>query len=201
VDFAINGNNIGTGGAPLATTSINVFASGGAGLSMNGSVDGNDVVNAGGSGIGIRLVQFGASSIAARVNGNTVSNVGLDFGILADAGGATALAPGAVYVAVTNNIVSVLGTALDAIRVQSRNANQVCAVVSGNTTNVGGAGFFGLFARQAGTSVFQLEGLTAGPQSAAAAIAFLAGANPTAASVGATGTFTGVAAGTCQAPN
>ncbi|MEX1103137.1 MAG: hypothetical protein WED87_02735, partial [Dehalococcoidia bacterium] len=197
VTFDISNNDVGTGGAPLATTGINVFGSGGAGLSMTGTVLDNTVVNAGGSGIGVRVFQFGGSTVVANVSGNSVSNVGLDFGILADAGGATAPGTGALHIRVTNNSVSVLGGALDAIRVQSRNSNRVCSVISGNTTNTGGAGFFGLFVRQAAASLFEVEGLALGPQPSATAISFLMTNNPGAASVGGTGTFTGVAPGAC----
>ena len=37
-----------------------------------------------------------------------------------------------------------------AIRVQSRNFNTVCSKIASNTTTGGGAGFFGIFVRQAG---------------------------------------------------
>src|SRR5207247_1092285 len=89
--FAVDGNKVGTDGVtnqPLINTSINVF-NGGTTSSMTGTVKNNAVVNAGAgqSGFGIRVFNFGNSSMNAKVSGNTVSNVGLDFGMLVESSG------------------------------------------------------------------------------------------------------------------
>jgi hypothetical protein len=211
ITYDIENNNVGTpdgvAASPLGNTGIDVFA--GSTSALSGKVRNNVVINAGAgvSGFGIRLFQNANSTLRANVDGNTVSNVGLDYGILADAAQNTGdLAPGAgqarMDVAVTNNNVSVLSGALDAIRVQARKVNTVCAKISGNTTDSGGSGFFGLFARQANTAIFDLEGLALGVQTAATTQASLVTQNPSAATVGASAAtnFTGVASGTCNIP-
>jgi hypothetical protein len=201
VTFAVD-NNIITG---LANTGINIF---GANTSvMNGTVTGNSVTNAGAgfSGFGIRVINNAQAAVGARIDNNTVSNVGVDYGIFADSFGAAVVPPagqGALKIGVTNNNVSVLSGALDAIRVQARNNNSVCARITGNATNAGGAGNFGIFVRQANAATFNLEGLAAGAQSAATTQTFVQSQNPAAATVGATATtsFTGVASGFCPIP-
>ncbi|MET0398923.1 MAG: cadherin-like domain-containing protein [Longimicrobiaceae bacterium] len=198
--YDVAGNSV----SGLASTAINVFS--GSTSALAGKVRNNTIVNAGAgvSGFGIRVFQSSNSTLRANVSGNSVSNVGLDYGILAEGSGS--LAPGAgqarLDVALTGNSASVLSGALDAIRVQARNANTVCARIAGNTTNTGGSGAFGLFARQANTATFNLEGLAAGAQTAAATQTYLSGQNPAAATVGTTATtsFTGVAANSCNVP-
>src|SRR5581483_5433000 len=201
--FDIENNKVGTDGAtnaPLGSTGIDVFA--GNTSTMSGKVANNTVYNAGAgvSGFGIRVAESSNSAINTLVTGNTVSNVGLDYGIYADAGSGSG-AGGTLNVGVTSNNVSVLAGASDASRVQSRTVNTVCARVSSNTTNAGGAGFFGLYGNQANTSTFELEGLTGGTQSAANAQASLQSQNASAASVGAAAStsFTGVSANFCAA--
>jgi hypothetical protein len=70
----------------------------------------------------------------------------------------------------------------------------VCGTISANTTDSGGAGFFGIFVRQANSAVFDLEGWsgTGTPQN------FVATQNPGALTAGSSGTITGVPAGTCD---
>ena len=93
----------------------------------------------------------------------------------------------ALRLKLTNNNVSVLSGALDAIRVQARHTSTVCSRISGNTTNTGGTGFFGLYVRQANTATFNLEDGTGD----------LAANNPAAITTGFTGTITNVAANFC----
>ena len=57
------------------------------------------------------------------------------------------------------------------------NFNTVCAKINGNTTDAGGAGFVGIFLRQADTAVFQLDGWNG----AGTPEAFVATQNPAAA--------------------
>jgi hypothetical protein len=174
---------------------------------MSGKVRNNVVVNAGtGSGWGIRVFNSGNSSLHARIESNVVSNVALDHGILVESSGGTTPGQGLMHVAVLSNNASVLSSALDAIRVQARATNTVCARISGNTTNAGGTigGFYGLYLRQANTAVFNLEGLAPGPQTAATTQAFAAVQNPAAASVGAIAvtSFSGVNPNSCASiPN
>ena len=77
--------------------------------------------------------------------------------------------------------------ALDDIRVQARNYNSICAKITGNDTAFGGAGYFGIFARQANTAVFNLEGGSG----------TLASNNPLAGSTYSSGTITSVGANSC----
>lgn len=216
--FDLNGNTI----SGLGNTGINVFASGTSSLSgliRNNTVTNTFVSATQSNGFGIRVFQNSYSSIRANVTGNTVSNVATDYGILADAaldGTETAVPPAGqavLQVAVTNNTVNVLSGALDAIRVQSRVYNTVCARISGNSSTSAGSGFFGLYARQAqrinpsptAVSTFKIEGALSGSQSAAAIQGELATQNPqvTTDGVGTTAatSFTGVASGTCNVPS
>lgn len=197
VTYDITGNDI----SGLANTGINVFA--GESATMSGHVRSNTVTNTGGSGFGIRVFQSALSSVRANVDGNAVSNVGFDYGILAEASGGTLAGQGRMDLALTNNSSSVLSSALDAIRVQVRNTNTLCARVSGNTTDTGGDFSYGLYLRQANTtSTFNLEGLTSGLQTAATTQSYAASQNPGAASVGTIASvgFTGVATGSCNLP-
>jgi VCBS repeat-containing protein len=182
--FDIDNNRVGTNGvtsSPLMNTGINVSAGGTSACAMSGHVRNNQVVNAGAamSGFGIRVFQSSACEIEANVTNNTVSNVGLDYGLLVESGG-SAGATGRVDAAVTNNTVSVLSGALDAIRAQARNGSVMCARITGNTTTHpndagcdAGSTFCGLVIRQANTAVFNLEGsgasCPAGNQTAAQA--------------------------------
>jgi hypothetical protein len=219
ITYDITGNKVGTDGvtsSPLGNTGINVFA--GNTSTLSGMIRNNMVVNAGAgvSGYGIRVFQNSNSALRANVDGNTVTNVGLDYGLLADAAQNVGDPPPAggqarLDLAVTNNTVSVLATALDAIRVQARRVNSVCAKISGNTTSqpssnaascAAGTTFCGLFARQANTATVEVEGLAAGAQTAATTQTFLVVQNPAADTVGtsAATSFTGVAPGTCIIP-
>ncbi|MGH3767415.1 MAG: hypothetical protein ACRDTX_20055 [Pseudonocardiaceae bacterium] len=202
ITYDIDSNKVGTDGttnAPLKSTGINVFASNDS--TSTGKVRNNTVVNAGAgqSGSGITVSQAVNAILRANVSGNTVSNVGLDFGIEVDGGSSSnpSLNPHAVPtdVALTGNNVSVLPGALDAIRAQARNLDTMCARISANTTSAGGTGFFGLFVRQAQTAVFNLEGLSG------AVNTYLTAQNPGAATVGGAGTISSAPANSCNIPN
>jgi hypothetical protein len=144
----------------------------------------------------------GQGTINVNVANNTVSNIDNAYPILGESSNSSG-SGGTLKIAVTGNHASVVsgGTALDAIRIQARNTSTVCAVVSGNTTNSGGSGFYGLQIRRANTSTFSLEGLTPGPQVEPTVHNYLVSQNPAAATVSSdgtvTGTITGVAAGSC----
>jgi hypothetical protein len=208
--FNVASNNVGG----LSSTPINVFA--GSALPsqcsiVSGTTTANVTANApvapvttASNGFGLRSFQFGCSSLANRIAGNSVSGVQTDYGILVEASGQTGAPAGnsTQQVQVANNSVLVNTTALDAIRLQARHANLLCATTSGNTTSAGGTGFYGMFLRQANTATFELEGLGAGAQAAGTAQAFAATQNPATPSVGAIAatSFTGVNAGTCIVP-
>ena len=203
--FNITGNVIGKNAgadAPLMNTGINVFFSSVAtGLSptVTGNVSSNTVFNAGAgfSGFGIRLFPAAGDAVwHVRVDGNTVSNVGLDYGLFVGSGenGAPPSTTN-MQVGVLNNNVTVLAAALDAIRVQSRTTSTQCARISGNTGTqlgggCGGIGFCGILVRQANASTFSLEG----------GVAALAGGNPgtTPAQITSFGTIATVPANTCN---
>jgi hypothetical protein len=127
-----------------------------------------------------------------------VKGVNTDYGILAEASGAGVAnaSNGKLQVGITNNNVDVQAGALDAIRAQARNFNSVCAKITGNTTDSGGTGFFGIFVRQANSAVFQLDGA----QGSASATAYLAAANPLAPTRSEAGTITLSPANTCVIP-
>ncbi|MCC6283667.1 MAG: cadherin-like domain-containing protein [Saprospiraceae bacterium] len=202
VTFDVDNNKVGTPDGvinqSLMNTGINVFA-GGSTTAMTGYVRNNIVINrgAGFSGFGIRVISNGsaapgATTITTEVSNNIVRNVGLDYGLIAEASGTSAAS--LLEIKVTGNNVSVLSSALDAIRVQSRQTSTICARISGNTTSLGGVGgatcgpdFCGLMLRQANTAVFNLEGGTSS----------LAVNNPAAASSSFLGTITTVAANFC----
>jgi hypothetical protein len=202
----VSGNFVGTDGvtpASLLNTGINLFS--GNGSTLVATVTSNTVRNAGtGSGHGIQVFQDLTSTLRVNVDSNTVSNVALDFGIRVEAAGdPAAVSPaGSLQAGVTNNNVSVLSTALDAIRVRSRRTTTLCADIRSNTTNAGGSGFFGLFTNQANTSTFSVEGLTSGAQTAATTQTYLIGQNPAAATVSATAAtnYNGVATNSCNIP-
>jgi hypothetical protein len=179
--------------APLLNTGINIFDGTLAATpaTISGTVKNNVVHNAGAgqSGFGIRLFNQGYGTMAANVSGNTVSNVGLDYGLFAEvsSNSGTAAAIGTSTVGVTNNTVSVLPGALDAIRVQARGHSVMNARISGNSSSSAGTGFFGLEIRQASQTVssvlyqatFNLEGLTSGLQTDHATIVtYLNSLNP-----------------------
>jgi hypothetical protein len=206
--YVANNNRVGTDGvtpAPLINTGMNLFSGNGStlGTVSAGSVASNTVRNAGaGSGHGIQAFADLQSTLRANINANTVSNVALDFGLRAEAAGDPAGAGGNMQVGVTNNNVSVLAGALDAIRVRARRQTVLCSDIRSNTTNAGGAGFFGLFTNQANTATFSIEGLALGAQTAATAQTFLGGQNPGAASISATAVtnYNGVAVNACSIP-
>lgn len=211
VTYNVTGNTI-TG---MISTLINIFSGGGnatATVGMTGVVKNNIVTGtgAGGNQFGIRVFESGSSAtgsgfIYANVSGNTVSQIDNAYGILVESSGSTGN-PGMVQASVLNNNVSVVGTALDCIRMQARNNHVMCAKISGNTTNSGGVGFYGIQLRQANTSTLRLEGLTAGAQTEPTVHNYLVTQNPAAATISndgsVTGTITGVAAGFCSSiPN
>ncbi len=222
VTYAITNNCVGinrSGGtctgatAPLLNTGINVSsgcATVGQTCSMSGIVTNNRVHNAGAgfSGFGIRVFNSNLSNMAARVQNNTVTNVGFDFGLLAESSGLAVAVGGRglLRTNVSGNNVTTLNGALDAMRIQARNTNAVCVQAFGtaatsNSSSGAGTGFFRVFARQANTAVFNVEGLAAGAQTAATYETFLEAANPSInppfISVASPGTFTGVSAGAC----
>jgi hypothetical protein len=183
VNFNIDGNKIGTDGVtpqPLLNTGINVFngtlVTSGTPALMSGTVRANTIRNGGAglSGFGIPVFNQGYGTIAANVAGNTVSNVGLDYGLLVEASSnsGTANATCTNTVGVTGNTVNVLAGALDAIRLQARGRGVINARINNNVSSGGGSGFRGLEIRQANqtisaviyTATFNLEGLTTGLQ-------------------------------------
>lgn len=216
VTFDVENNLVGTldgsTATPLLSTGINIFNGTSGTATMTGKVIGNTVLNdpttASGTsnGFGIRVFNSNLAAIRAKVSNNTVKFVNTDYGILAEASG-TASAPGGsqgrLDVEVSGNNVDVNdANALDAIRLQARNFSTICARVLSNTTDSGGSGFVGLFARQANSATFNIEGLASGVQAAATAQAYLAGQNPAATTVGtiAVTNFAGVAANSCSIP-
>jgi hypothetical protein len=201
VTFDVDNNKVGTPDGTtdqsLLNTGINIFAGGTS--TMNGKVRNNRVINrgAGVSGSGIRVVQATDSVLNVSVSNNTVSNVGLDYGIQFD-GGQNTGATGDTQIGVVNNSVSVLATALDAIRVRARNASSACSRITGNvathpgasTCTLGGAELpCALSVSQGNTAVHNLEGGALG----------LAGGNPGTASNRITtfGTLTTVGSNFC----
>jgi hypothetical protein len=200
--FNVSGNTIGKNGptlAPLMNHGINVFFNSAvSGGSVTGNVSNNVIHNAGYgfAGFGIRLFPANGNSVwKVRVDGNTVDNVGQDYGIFVGAGEQSGTGADVVQAGVMNNNVSVLGVnganpgALDAIRVQARVNGSMCARISGNTATPGSAtGFFGIYTRQANTATYNLEGGTGG----------VAGSNPGTSSIGTVGTINNVAAGFCS---
>jgi hypothetical protein len=203
--FNVSGNTV-TG---MISTLINVFSSGGPGAAT-GVVKNNVVTGTGvgGNQVGIRLFNSGSSAVGfatmnVNVANNTVTAIDNAYPILGESSGSTG--PGGLLkIAVTGNTanVAVGGTALDSIRLQSRNLSTVCAAVSGNTTNSGGSGFFGIQLREANSSVFNLEGLTSGSQTDPTVHNFVVAQNPSGGTVGTlaavgNASITGVAAASC----
>ena len=202
--FDVDGNTV-TG---MISTLINVFSGSGPGTAT-GDVKNNICTGTGvgGNQVGIRVFNSGTSALGqgtinANVSNNTVSNIDNAYPIMGESSNSSG-SGGQLKIAVTGNNASVVagGTALDSIRVQARNTSTVCAKVSGNTTNSGGPGFYGIQVRQANTSTFDLEGLTIGPQVEPTVHNYLVSQNPAAATVSSdgtvTGTITGVATGSC----
>jgi hypothetical protein len=202
--FNVNNNTVNG----MISTLINVFSGSGPGTGT-GDVKNNVCTGTGvgGNQVGIRVFNSGTSAVGqgtinANVANNTVTNIDNAYGIMGESSNSSG-SGGQLKIAVTGNNVSVAsgGTALDSIRVQARNTSSVCAKVSGNTTNSGGPGFYGIQVRQANTSTFDLEGLTTGPQVEPTVHNFLVAQNPAAATVSSdgsvTGTITGVAVGSC----
>jgi hypothetical protein len=201
--FDVDGNKVGTDGVfnqPLDSTSIGIL--GDSRATLTGKVRSNTTWNAGSGipGFGIRVFANDTSNIRTSVSNNTVTNVGMDYGILVEASGADTQVPpagrGTIDIGLTGNTVNVLSFALDAMRVQSRHNNRVCARISGNSSTNGALGFFGLLVRQTNASSFKIEGLSgsAGP--------YLAGLNPgvTDGVADNGGTFGSVPANTCNIP-
>jgi hypothetical protein len=202
--FNVNGNTV----SGMISTLINVFSGSGPGTGT-GDVKNNICtgVGVGGNQFGIRVFNSGTSVVGqgtlnVNVANNTVSNIDNAYPIFGESSNSSG-SGGLLKMAVTGNNASVVsgGTALDAIRVQARNTSTVCAKVSGNTTNSGGPGFYGIQLRQANTGTFDLEGLTTGPQTEPTVHNYLVSQNPAAATVSSdgtvTGTITGVATGNC----
>jgi hypothetical protein len=138
-----------------------------------------------------------------NVANNAVTAIDNAYPILGESSGSTG-AGGLLKIGVTGNTANVAagGTALDSIRIQSRNNSTVCAAVAGNTTNSGGAGFFGIQLREANTSVLSLEGLALGAQTDPTVHNFVAAQNPSGGTVGTlalvgNSSITGVAASSC----
>lgn len=218
ITFDVTNNKVGTPDgvidAHLINTGINV-SSGGADPSAIGTVTGNTVVGPGAtaSGFGIRffitdsdMTQVTSSVGRARIENNVVTNLGVDYGILVEGSspsGSTAIP--VVDASVSNNTVSAAPAGgLDAMRIQIRRNGNGCLKIQGNTAGAGGTGFMGLFARQADTATYRVEGLALGAQSAATTESYLESQNPgtSATDVGTTAatSFTGVAPGTCTIP-
>jgi hypothetical protein len=186
----------------LGNTGINVFA--GNSSNVTAIVKNNTVVNtfvsAGASnGFGVRVFQSLNATVSARVESNNVSEVSTDYGILAEASGGS----GTMKISMINNTSNTRPGALDAIRIQARDSNTVCARFSGNTVTTAGTGF-GLAARQANTAVFKLEGLALGSQNGATTETYLESQNPATSAALiytlVTTNFTGVASNSCGYP-
>lgn len=209
VTFLVDNNKIGTSNgttaSPLKNTGINIFNGSAGSAVMAGRVSNNTVLNdpttpsGTSNGFGIRVFNSNLAQMRVKVLTNTVKNVSGDYGILAESSGTVAApsAPnGRLDIDMESNTVSVGTGALDAIRVQSRNFNTVCARIVTNTTGGGGAGYFGIFVRQANSAVFDLDGWNGlgTPE------AYVASQNPAGGTTGSTATtsITGVAAGTCS---
>jgi hypothetical protein len=201
--FDVDGNKVGTDGVsndPLSATSIDVL--GDSRSTMTGKVRNNRVWNAGDGvpGYGIRVFANDSANIRTSVSSNTVSNVGLDYGILVEASGADTQVPpagtGTIDIGLTGNTVNVLSFALDAMRVLSRHNNRVCARITGNASTNTALGFYGLMVRQTNASSFKIEGLSG------RAGTYLAGLNPdvTDGVIDNGGTFGSVPANTCNIP-
>ena len=199
--YDVENNKIGTDGvlAPLMNHGINVFA---AGTSLaTGKVVANTInmAGAGSNGTGIRLFQQDSSTLDSKVDTNTITNLGLDYGIDAtDNGSGTTSSTGHLNVGVTNNNVSVLDTAIDAIHVRGRRDTTTCARITGNTATTSGGGS-ALQISQANTSTYDLEVSSPGALTAPQAAAAMTALNPAAVGVDAAAAvgFTGVAAGAC----
>lgn len=207
--FNITGNTIGKNGAtnaPLASTGITISENTTAHSTVTGNITNNTIFGAGAAAVGggIRVFPAGVTGSLwkVRVDGNTLSNIGAGYGIFVGSGEQAGTGDSDVQAGVINNNVSVLSTAFDAIRVQSRVNSTMCARITGNTgvqtasgncaNNLAGTGFCGIQVRQANASTFSLEGggsnaqiLTNNPGTALAAIAFA-------------GTITTVAANSCN---
>jgi hypothetical protein len=143
--YDVENNKIGTPDgtaiAPLLNTGMNVFA--GNNSTATGKLIGNTIINAGSgfSGDGIRIFQSDSGTLNARVSGNTVKNVGFDFGIDAtDNGSGTGTSTGKLNVGIFNNDVSVLSTAINAIRVRGRRDTTTCTSIATNTATTNGGG-------------------------------------------------------------
>jgi hypothetical protein len=212
VTYDVSGNKVGTPDGttadPLLNTGINIFDGTALTSTMVGKVTNNVVMNdtsvpsGTSNGFGIRVFNSNLANIRAKVTGNTVKGVNTDYGILVESSGTTS-APGSgharVDVQVSNNNVDVQSGALDAIRLQARNFNTLCGVITANTTDAGGTGFTGIQVRQANSAVFNLDGWT-DHTTFPTAQSYVANQNP-AATVGPEfGTITGVPSGTCNIP-
>jgi hypothetical protein len=89
--------------------------------------------------------------------------------------------------------VTVGSLALDAIRVQARNFNTACSKIVSNVAPAGGAGFFGIFIRQANSATHLLDGWNGVGTPQAYVLSQNAGST-----TGSAGTITGAASGTCS---
>jgi hypothetical protein len=206
VTFLVDNNKVGTPdgttASPLMNTGINIF-NGSAGTAvMAGRISNNTVINDGtvaagsSNGFGIRVFNSNLAQIRAKVLNNTVKNVSADYGILAESSGATAAPSGSqgrLDVDVESNNVTVGSLALDAIRVQARNFNTACSKIVSNVAPAGGAGFFGIFIRQANSATHLLDGWNGVGTPQAYVLSQNAGST-----TGSAGTITGAASGTCS---
>lgn len=211
--FDVSSNNVNG----MISTLINVFSGSGPGsVTAPGAGAGTGVVKSntlvgtgvGGNQAGIRVFNSGTSvvgfgSLFVNVANNNVSNIDNFYPILGEASGSTG-SGGLLQIAITGNTANVVtggaAAGLDSIRVQARNTSTVTARISGNTTNSGGPGFFGIQLRRVNTATFNLEGLALGSQSDPTVHDFVVAQNPAGGTVGtlaAVGlsTITGVANG------
>lgn len=222
-NYTVTNNKIGTDGVtdqPLLNTGINVFAGGTSTNTLTASVKNNTIVkdnlssdpNGGASGTGVRVFQQDSAKMFVRVEGNSISKVGLDFGIDVTDNGNVNGSTGAVNVAVVNNNASVKNTAINAIRVRGRRDTNTCASITGNTatTNGGGAAMSISQSNQTSpnpalTAIFRFEIVpppSLGALTDAQAQTELGDLNPSGGGFEAFSTtgsgITGVAAGTCS---
>ncbi|HUF97605.1 MAG TPA: Calx-beta domain-containing protein [Ilumatobacter sp.] len=203
VVLAVTTNKVGTDGtvnSALSGTGIELLV--GTTATLSGQVTANTVHGAGaGSGsIGIRVLQSGNSSATLSVTDNVSRNAGYS-AIFVEATGASAppAGKGLLNLALVSNNAAVLAGGGDAVHVESRNVNIVCARIQSNTTTDGGGGgsHFGLLARQSNTSQFRVEGLNAGNQSPTGTKNYLIAQNPTAINVAAAAATNFVGVTTC----
>ncbi|HEX7169048.1 MAG TPA: Ig-like domain-containing protein [Acidimicrobiales bacterium] len=160
-------------------------------------------------GFGIRISQEHDGDYTGRVDGNTISGTGSGGLKVFSTGGAQNTRPGTsssdtgtLHVSVTNNVVNQSVDPDVAVELLATSAeNSLCTVVTGNTASASVAdGIPAMWANQESGAAFRIEGLLAGSQNDVVTAAHLNANNTSVPPAFASGTFTGVAAGTCRTP-